>query len=248
MPPRPYQWIAQYYDHLFEFRRPFDRAHEAIIYPLLANVSSACDLCCGTGATLLNFANLGITAFGIDLSPEMCRQTRAKARQMGLPVTVIEADMRRFRLPHPVDLITCEFDALNHVARKQDLHRVLACAARALNPGGYFIFDVNNRSSFARTWNRTWHVDKDPVFLVMAGTHKPGADEAVIDLTWFVRHGASWRRHQERVREVCWSATEIREALTAAGFHQIRSFDAAPFFNDDFTPRGARTFYRARRR
>ena len=60
--------------------------------------------------------------------------------------------MRTFRLPKAMDLITCEFDALNHVPRKADLRRVARAVARALRAGGHFLFDVNNSLGFERYW------------------------------------------------------------------------------------------------
>jgi len=245
--PEPYRWIAKYYDHLFEFRRPFDTAHETTILPLLEKVTSACDLCCGTGTTALNFANLGIPTYAVDLSPEMCRQARAKARKTGLPLRVIEADMRDFNLPHPVDLVTCEFDALNHVPRTSDLNRVLRSVHRALNPGGHFVFDVNTLYAFQQIWNRTWVIDKDPVVMIMRSSHKPGTRKATATVDWFIRQGKVWKRHQERVSEVCWDPQEMKDALTHAGFEKIRTWDAARFFNDALTLPGCRTFWRARK-
>jgi len=52
--------------------------------------------------------------------------------------------MRTFCLPEPVDLVTCEYNALNHLPQKADLARTVRAVARALRPGGYFYFDVNN--------------------------------------------------------------------------------------------------------
>jgi SAM-dependent methyltransferase len=69
--------------------------------------------------------------FGVDLSPAMCRQARAKARRTQLPLRVIQGDMRSFRLPEPVDLVLCEFDAVNHVPDKNDLALVAKAVARA---------------------------------------------------------------------------------------------------------------------
>jgi SAM-dependent methyltransferase len=242
-----YRWLAKYYDLLFEFRRPFESARRRILEPLLPRVASACDLCCGTGALALQFAAAGVESFAVDLSAEMCRITRQKARNAGLEVRVIQEDMRRFRLPHPVDLVTCEFDALNHVPRKRDLPRVLRCAAAALRPGGHFVFDVNNRLAFERVWPLAWFLEKDPVAVVMHGGHKPGTDRAWSDVEWFIRKGRNWTRRHEHIEEVCWSAGEISDSLAAAGFDNIRSWDAAPFFNDRHTRPGYRTFWRARK-
>jgi SAM-dependent methyltransferase len=247
VPSDTYRWLAKYYDHLFEFRRPFAAARKVIIGPLLPNVESACDLACGTGTLAILLAKRGIRTFAVDLSPEMCRITREKARRAALPIRVLRADMRDFSLPEPVDLITSEFDALNHVPRKSDLRRVLTSVAAALQPGGHFVFDVNNRLSFERVWPNTWLIDKDPVAMVMHGGHKRGTDKAWSDVEWFVRSGRSWKRHHEHVEEVCWSAAEIRRELARAGFDRVRRWDAAPFFNDVFTRPGCRTFWRARK-
>ncbi|MCX6625734.1 MAG: hypothetical protein NTY38_32655 [Acidobacteria bacterium] len=37
------------------------------------------------------------------------------------------------------------------------------------------------------------------------------------------------------------------DALTAAGFDELKAWDAAPFFDDAFTPPGHRTFWLARK-
>lgn len=243
-----YVWLARYYDLMFDLRRPFEAARETTIEPLLPEVRSACELCCGTGAFALQLAALGMPVYAVDLSREMCRITREKVRKTGLPVEVIRADMRSFRLPAQVDLITCEFDALNHVPEKSDLKRVMRCAARALRPGGHFVFDVNNRLAFEKVWGRHWFLERDPVVMMMHGGHRKGTDRAWTDVEWFVRKGKVWTRRSEHVEEVCWSAEEIRAAFAAAGFDKVRSWDAAPFFQDDFTKRGYRTFWRGRKR
>ena len=244
-----YRWLARYYDHLFEYDVPFRRARRRILDPLLPKVRSACDLACGTGTQALALASRGIQTFAIDLSPTMCQLAREKARtpRAKPKFRVIRADMRDFSLPQSVDLVTCEYDALNHVPDKADLHHVLARVASALEPGGYFAFDVNNRLSFERIWSHTWFIEKDPVAVTMHGDHEPGSDRAWIELEWFVREGKLWKRHHERVEEVCWSEKEMREALAAAGFDRLRRWDAAPFFNDMLTRPGNRTFWLARK-
>ena len=123
---RPYRLLAQHYDEIFApFRAPLDRARRKILGRLLPNVERACDLCCGTGNTAIDLARRGMETFAVDLSPLMCRITREKARRAKAAIRVIRADMRDFRLPKPVDLITCEADALNHVGRRADLAKVV---------------------------------------------------------------------------------------------------------------------------
>jgi len=244
---KPYRWLAQYYDEIISsFRFPIDRARERLLSRIMPSVSTACDLACGTGTTALVFARKGITMYAVDLSPRMCRLTREKAERAGLPIRVLQADMRSFRLPKAVDLITCEYDALNHVPRKADLRKVARAVARALRAGGHFLFDVNNALGFERYWTGAVWFERPGVAVVMRNGHSRGAGRAWSDVEWFVRHGKLWRRYRERVEEVCWDADEVRLAFQETGFDQVRAWDAAPFFKHNIGP-GCRTVYLARK-
>lgn len=245
----PYRWLARYYDEFFSsFRFPIDAAREHALGRILPQVEAACDLGCGTGTTALILARKGITVYAVDLSPLMCELARAKARRARLPIFVLQADMRSFRLPQTVDLITCESDALNHVPRRTDLQKVARAVARALRPGGYFFFDVNNSLGFQRYWTGTAWIEKPRVVVVMRNRHNLQANVAWSDLEWFIRDGSCWRRSQERIKEVCWSSHEVRRIFRNANFDQMRVWDAAPFFkNNQLIRPGCRTFYLARK-
>jgi SAM-dependent methyltransferase len=242
---RPYRWLAQYYDEIFSsFRGPIGAARERVLGRILSHVETACDLACGTGTTALILARKGIKMYAVDLSPLMCRLTREKADRARLPVRVLRADMRSFRLPEAVDLITCEYDAVNHVPHKADLRRVTKAVERALRPGGHFFFDVNNSLGFERYWSGTVWLEKPGVAVVMRNSHNRQADRASSDIEWFIRDGSCWRRHHERVEEVCWSSSEIRRTLLAAGFDQVGAWDSTSFFkNNPLIRPGCRTVY-----
>src|SRR5208282_5999159 len=115
---------------LSSFRFPIDAARERVLGRILPQVETACDLACGTGTTALILARKGIKMYALDLSPLMCRLAREKAGRARLPVRVFRADMRHFRLPQSVDLVTCEYDALNHVPRRADLRFVAKAVQR----------------------------------------------------------------------------------------------------------------------
>jgi SAM-dependent methyltransferase len=245
---RPYRWLAKYYDTVFDFGPALSRAARGkFLANVLPQVESACDVACGTGTTALELAAQGIRTYAVDLSPEMCRRAREKARAAGVSIKVVHGDMRTFRLPERVDLVLCQFDALNHVPRKSDLRLVTKAVARALRPGGYFYFDVNNRAAFDTVWKLTWVIEKPGIVLVMSNGSTAAKDKAWCNVDWFLREGRMWRRRRERVEEVCWSAEEIRSALLAAGFGRIRAWDAKPLFqNDPLVQPGYRTYYLAR--
>jgi SAM-dependent methyltransferase len=247
---RPYRWLAEHFDRVFAGSRKFIAgARRDIVEPILPEVRVGCDLACGTGATALDLADRGIRMYGVDLSPGTCRAARRKARERKLALRVVQADMRDFRLPEPVDLMLSEFDAINHVPRRSDLRRVCKAVARALHPDGWFFFDVNNLAGFEKYWRGNWWIEDDGIVLAMKNGHNPRLRKAWCDCEWFVREGRLWRRHTERVEEVCWSEDEIRGELTAAGFAEVRVWDAAPYFKSDgITTEGCRSFFLARKR
>jgi SAM-dependent methyltransferase len=245
---KPYQYLSQYYDEIFlPFRSPIDTAREHVLRRILPRAQTACDLACGTGTTALMLARRKIRVYAVDLSPQMCGLTREKARREGLPVRVVRADMRSFRLPEVVDLVLCEFDAVNHVPQASDLPKVAAAVHRALRPGGYFFFDVNNARAFKKYWTGTVWVERPGIAVVMRNGHSPQLDRAWVDIDLFVRERKHWLRNYERVEEVCWRSARIKKVFRNAGFDRLHTWDAAAFWKSPRLPAGCRTVYLARK-
>jgi len=226
----PYKLVARFYDQLQAAGGgPAMNRHarRKVLGKILPQVRSVCDLGCGTGTTALEFARLGCRVFAADLSPVMCRIAREKARGARLPVRVLCQDLRSFRLPEQVDLVTCEFNALNHLPRKADLARAARTAFRALRPGGYFYFDVNTRRTYEELYPSAHWFETRDFCLALHGGYDRGRKKGWLEFEWFLPAGKLWRRHRERFEDVWWTEAEIRRALRHAGFQRIRAWDAA---------------------
>ena len=117
-------------------RRCFERSRRH--YDL--RFSSAADVGCGTGTFLLHLARLCDGLYGVDRSAEMLAQARRKLA--GANVTLLQQDLRRLRLPRPVDLITCMFDTLNYLTTAAGVQEALESARENLRNGGSLVFDV----------------------------------------------------------------------------------------------------------
>jgi len=224
----PYAILARFYDHMVgEAVAMNHHARRKVLGPILTRARTVCDLGCGTGSTALELARSGKKVYAVDLSPAMCQMARRKIRRAHLPVKVICADMRRLRLPEPVDLVLCEFNPLNHLPRKSDLVRVARAVFRSLRPGGYSCFDLNTRRSLQEQYPATqWMETRDYCLAIHGGFH-PRREKAWLAFEWFLPYGRRWRRYRERLVDTCWSAAEIRRALRRAGFTRIRHWDGA---------------------
>lgn len=138
----PYASLAPVYDRtiggpVFERTRAI---FEALVKRFGLRFRDAIDLGCGTGLFCRYLARRWKTpVIGVDLSPEMLRAAARNCR--GLPVRLIRGDISRLRLPCRSDLITSNFDTLNHLTSPALVRRAIERVADHLRPGGAFFFD-----------------------------------------------------------------------------------------------------------
>jgi len=66
----------------------------------------------------------------------------AKRNCSNLNVCLSQQDIRCLRLPYPVDLITANFDTMNHILTELHLRLAFRRIWENLRPGGHFIFDL----------------------------------------------------------------------------------------------------------
>jgi SAM-dependent methyltransferase len=116
-------------------------AFEALVRRYRISFASAADLGCGTGLFAGWLARRhGIPVLGIDRSPGMLAVARRRA---GLPgLRFLRQDLRRLRLPAPVDLVTANTFTLNHLLVPRDLAQAFRAIRAALRPGGHLLFDL----------------------------------------------------------------------------------------------------------
>lgn len=138
---------ARYYDLLY---RDKDYAGEAqFVHEQLARYGgrpvNLLELGCGTGRHAIEFGRLGYRVSGLDLSPGMVEQAKARA----LTLTDIEqnrlsfqvGDVRSARLAGKFDAVVSLFHVMSYQVGDDDLRAVYKTAANHLKPGGLFLFD-----------------------------------------------------------------------------------------------------------
>jgi SAM-dependent methyltransferase len=115
------------------------------------------DIACGTGPHALRLAARGYRVTGLDVSADRLAYLRGEAERRRLTVTARLRDMARFRLPERFDAAICMQNSQGYLLTNRDIVRHLRAVARALRPGGLYVFDryvVSSWTDPARRW--TW--------------------------------------------------------------------------------------------
>ena len=105
---------------------------------------SVLELGCGSGQLLVPLASLGVAATGLDLSSPMLRAAARRAAAAGVPVRLIEGDMRAFDLECKFSLIFVARNTLLHLSEPDDFAGFFSSVRRHLEPNGILAFDVFN--------------------------------------------------------------------------------------------------------
>ena len=119
-------------------RRPYER-----ILSVVGEVRglTLCHLQCATGEDTLSWANYGVRATGIDISPKQIALATRKAEEAGLAVRFLAADIYDL----PAELLAERFDLLftggGSLVWLPDLARWARTVAHLLAPGGRLILD-----------------------------------------------------------------------------------------------------------
>ncbi|HEY1557308.1 MAG TPA: class I SAM-dependent methyltransferase [Kofleriaceae bacterium] len=141
---RGYDLLAPKFD-LTPFRTPEPvlDAMDGVIGP----VGAALDVCCGTGAMLRHLDGLASDRVaGIDFSHGML----AEARRHVPRAELLYGDARDLPFDQEFDVATC-VGALGHV-EPADEDRFVGGIARALRPGGRFVFATSHRPAAISPW------------------------------------------------------------------------------------------------
>jgi SAM-dependent methyltransferase len=101
------------------------------------------ELAIGNGRVAIPVAEaMGRPVIGIDTSPAMLEQARARAAEAGVELHLHEGDMRELTLDEPAGLIYCPFRALLHLPTWSDRRETFERVAASLRPGGRFAWNA----------------------------------------------------------------------------------------------------------
>ena len=188
------------------------------------------DLGCGTGQHLELLAEAGHEVLGVDRSPVMVEQARARLARHREHASVIHGDLFDLEPEHPFDAVLMMSSVLGYQVDNEALLGALGVVRRLLRPGGLFLFDVLDAIPLLRGGppDDVGIVDDLDHQLLRATTCTLLAAEQAYECTvrlWLLRGGRLVEHAEERHRVRFFLRRELELLLALSGF---RLLGAAP--------------------
>lgn len=229
---KPYSQLARVYDLMGADRHSVKMTEycRAILGRFKIHPTTVLDLCCGTGTALRIFSDWGLTVAGLDQSAPMLAVAAKKLK--GRKIKLYQKTLPRFALignnrssqVRTFDLVTCFYDALNYLTNVRDLKTAFRSVHRHLNPGGWFIFDMNTEAALKILWGgQVYAGARDDIAWIWQNHYFEKRHAAECHTTCFVRKGKLWERFDELHYERACPNEKIVELLEAVGF-EVKGF------------------------
>jgi SAM-dependent methyltransferase len=196
------------------------------------------DVGCGTGQLAQALAARGYAVTGLDGSEEMLRFARENAPE----AEFILGDARDFSVPPVYHAALSTYDSLNHLLSLEELTAAFRCVHRGLLSGGLFVFDLNMGEGYQARWRGSFGLVADDHACIVRSRYQPDQRLGRMDFTLFVLEDG-WRRSDFALTQRCYTEAEVRAALEAAGFAEVRAHDAQPCLSGEI----GRMFFVGRR-
>lgn len=203
------------------------------------------DVGCGTGTASLLLAHAGYQVTGIDISAAMVDQASAKAegvanaRFLACPLEKLDLDTR-------FDTAISLFDSLNYITEPSVLQEGFTRLARHMEPGGYFLFDMNTPYALEQElFTQDNLSSSDPLRYVWKSRYDQDTRLTTVEMTFYVRDGEKTRLIRETHLQRAYRLNEIKGMLEQSGFETIDVLEAYTFRRPG--KRTDRAFFIARR-
>nr|WP_125616871.1 class I SAM-dependent methyltransferase [Streptomyces sp. WAC04770] len=225
----PYSALAQIYDRWMAADRvPYDqwlsftgkRFAESGV-----EVRNVLDLCCGTGMTIQALQKHGYQVTGVDASASMLEVARSRTA-LGTELVCITVPDERLTQLGSFDAALVCFDGANYLTGQGALPTTLHQLARVLRPGGVLLFDLSTRSTFEEIAEAGEFGEDFGDFAYIWNTrHEPDTPAYEYLVSLFVPEGELFRRSVEQHSQRWFTRDEVRNALCANGFTDIKVAD-----------------------
>lgn len=204
------------------------------------------ELGCGTGSMTELLAAEGYDMIGIDNSPDMLEVAQEKRVESGLDILYLMQDMREFELYGTVRAVVSICDCMNYILEEEDLLQVFRLVNNYLDPGGYFIFDLNTIYKYEQIGESTIAENLEEASFIWDNFYDAKTQINEYELAIFIPEGEEglYRKYEEFHEQRGYDPEVIRRLLEEAGMRFVAAYDA--FTRNPVRPDSERIYVIAR--
>ena len=118
----------------------------------LSDGAKVLDAGCGLGRISVELAALGLDVTGVDIIQSELDAARDSADAEGVPLTLINHDLRTFHAPAQFDCAINLYTSFGYCATVEEDMQILRNICESLKPGGTFILECTSRETAILYW------------------------------------------------------------------------------------------------
>ena len=224
-----YSEFANVYD-LFMEDTPYNEWYqfiEDLLKEQKINVTSVCELGCGTGQMTMLFAKSGKEVIGIDYSPEMLMVAQDHAYDEGVSILYSMQNMAEFELEGEVDLICSCCDSINYLLEEEDVLSTFKQVNQYLANDGLFIFDMNTAYKYREVLGEQIFADQtDDAAYIWENFYDEEEEINEYEVSFFIKgEDGKYERTVENHYQRAYSIEVIKAMLEEAKLELIGAYD-----------------------
>jgi len=181
----------------------------------------ALDLACGPGRHALPLAKRSWRVTAVDTSPILLEQGQQRAQEAGLTIDWRQQDMRELAEESHYDLVLCMWTSFGYFDDVGDDMRVLSAVKRAMHPDSVFVLDVVGKEYMLQHLEAVHLSEYEDGKLLI---ERPILVDEMrrFNNEWILLDGDKVERAS--IQHSVYTATELRDRLTACGFTHIVAY------------------------
>jgi SAM-dependent methyltransferase len=209
-----------------------------------APLASVLELAAGPANHSIEYLRRGVSATALDICQQMTEYSSQKARQRGLFLRTVSADMLNFRLRDRFDMAMLLTDSACHIHSAKDMIRHLRCVGDHLNPGGLYVIELTKSSSpnSVNKWSaRDNGVEVSIEWGAQNGDHESRRMVSTTKVSVSGNVEGQSIEMSETIKTRSWSQFALEKAITASGSFTVArrfgDFLSGSSINDNSAPR-----------
>ncbi|MCL2214101.1 MAG: class I SAM-dependent methyltransferase [Treponema sp.] len=186
------------------------------------------DLCCGIGRMSNEFARMGFSVTGVDITESYLAAAKEDCEYEKLNIEYIKADAREFVRPLYFDTAVNLYISFGYFSDQKDDLKVLCNAYESLKKGGSFIIETLGKEIAVRDFVEAEWFERAGYTILTE--YEPLDSWTFLKNRWILLRDE--KRTEKTFVQRLYSASELRSLLLEAGFSNIEIYgdwDETPY-------------------